>query len=84
MDNVFSDLEQMVEALTGPLGDYAPRRRHLMVFPVFHEAAQSQVAVAFKNVAFDLGVMVLDQNVINQFFPGGVEHILNLAASVAD
>ena len=31
MDNVFSDLEQMVEALTGPLGDYAPRRRHLMV-----------------------------------------------------
>ena len=51
MDNVFSDLEQMVEALTGPLGDYAPRRRHLMVFPVFHEAAQSQVAVAFKNVS---------------------------------
>ena len=31
MDNVFSDLEQMAEALTGPLGDYAPRRRHLMV-----------------------------------------------------
>lgn len=31
MDNVFSDLEQVVEALTGPLGDYAPLRRHLMV-----------------------------------------------------
>lgn len=31
MDNVFSDLEQVVEALTGPLGDYAPLRRHLTV-----------------------------------------------------
>lgn len=31
MDNVFSDLEQVVEALSGPLGDYAPHRRHLMV-----------------------------------------------------
>ena len=31
MDNVFSDLEQMVDALTGSLGDYAPRCRHLIV-----------------------------------------------------
>lgn len=31
MDNIFSDVERVVDALTGPLGDYAPRRRHLMV-----------------------------------------------------
>ena len=31
MDDVFSDMERVVDALTGPLGDYAPRRRHLMV-----------------------------------------------------
>ena len=30
MDDVFSDMERVVDALTGPLGDYAPRRRHLM------------------------------------------------------
>lgn len=26
MDNIFSDVERVVDALTGPLGDYAPRR----------------------------------------------------------
>ena len=31
MDNVFSDLEQMVDALTEPFSDYAPRRLRLMV-----------------------------------------------------
>ena len=31
MDDIFSDMERVVDALTGPLGDYAPRRRHLMV-----------------------------------------------------
>lgn len=31
MDNIFSDMAQMMDALTEPFGDYAPRRRHLMV-----------------------------------------------------
>ena len=31
MDNIFSDVERVADALTGPLGDYAPRRRHLVV-----------------------------------------------------
>ena len=30
MDNIFSDMAQMMDALTGPFGDYAPRRRHLL------------------------------------------------------
>ena len=30
MDNIFSDMDQMMDALTEPLGDAAPRRRHLM------------------------------------------------------
>lgn len=30
MDNIFSDMAQMMDALTEPLGDYAPRRRHLL------------------------------------------------------
>ena len=30
MDDIFSDMERVVDALTGPLGDYAPRRRHLV------------------------------------------------------
>ena len=30
MDNIFSDMVQMMDALTKPFGDYAPRRRHLL------------------------------------------------------
>ena len=30
MDNIFSDMAQMMDALTEPFGDYAPRRRHLL------------------------------------------------------
>lgn len=30
MDNIFSDVERVLSALTAPLGDYAPRRRHLV------------------------------------------------------
>lgn len=31
MNNIFSEMERVVDALTGPLGEYAPRCRHLMV-----------------------------------------------------
>ena len=31
MDNIFSDIERVTVVLCEPLGDYAPRRRHLMV-----------------------------------------------------
>lgn len=31
MDNIFLDVERVVDALTDPLGDYAPRLRHLTV-----------------------------------------------------
>ena len=31
MDNIFSDMAQMMDALTEPFGDYALCRRHLMV-----------------------------------------------------
>ena len=30
MDNIFSDMAQMMDALTEPFGDYAPRLRHLL------------------------------------------------------
>lgn len=30
MDNLFFDMAQMMDTLTEPFGDYAPRRRHLM------------------------------------------------------
>ena len=31
MNNIFSDIERVTAVLCEPLGDYAPRRRHLMV-----------------------------------------------------
>lgn len=30
MDDTFSNMAQMMDALTEPFGDYAPRRRHLL------------------------------------------------------